>query len=546
MRSMRIAMVVLAVMSAAASAQDFRKVVEIVDEMETSLKRMIAKEQTDRKNEIASLRTEVLALRQSLSTASAAPDHAVAAVASIDDLARRMDVLEKRVGGGPQNADLTQLTGQLNTLVAELKKVIGEKPQGTVATSKPAAAAPASAPSMFTFSGQIRHRGELDGRTFAPGARALGFNLLRSRLNIAVRASDDIQVLAQVQDARLWGGGNAALARGTQDGTAKALDFHQAYFAITNVFASGLGLKVGRQEMAYGNERLISPTNWNNYGRTFDAARVAYDDNMLSAHLFTAKLVGSQTVTASENLHGLYATIRSLDPALLDIALLVDNNTAELTKGPDQGEAKLNRITAGGRLFGKPAPFDFDVELFHQFGQIALSDTGSRSAIKASLISAAGGLTIDASLKLRVGFLYTVMTGDNSSKDGSYGVFSMIFGSGHAYFGSMDLFPKILGDYGIRDAAITVAISPAAPLSLAFDLHHFRADRGVAYRTVTGTMAEATALGQEIDLTASFKYSAQVTFTGGVSAFIPGEALINARGPATSYWCFLATTVNFQ
>lgn len=431
-------LLVLMFVTGTACGQDFKKVIEIVDEMETSLKGMISREQTERKTEIASLRSEVLALRQSLVTAPRADrsDNAAVASASVEDLARRMDILEKRINGAPQGGDLSQLTGQLNTLVAELKKVITEKPQVAPAQQvKPAAATPAPAGISYVISGQIRDRGEVDGRTFVPEARALGFNLLRSRLAVLVKPSDDIQAFIQVQDARWWGGENSTLGRGTTDGAAKALDFHQAYFTVSNLFSSGLTLKLGRQELSYGNFRLIDVSNWGNTGRSFDAAKISYDDETYSLHLFASKLVASQTVTAAENFQGLYATLRNLKPVMADVVYLLDDNTTELTKGPDNGDAKLSRATVGLRLYGKSAPWDFDVEFFHQYGRIALTETDARSSIKADLYSVNAGFTVDAASKMRVGAVYTILSGDNDPKDGSYGVFSTLFGSGHSYYG---------------------------------------------------------------------------------------------------------------
>ena len=57
-------------------------------------------------------------------------------------------------------------------------------------------------------------------------------------------------------------------------------------------------------------------------------------------------------------------------------------------------------------------------------------------------------MTVDAALKMRVGAVYTMLSGDNDAKDGSYRSSQHVFGSGHSYYGYMDLFPKILGDYG--------------------------------------------------------------------------------------------------
>jgi hypothetical protein len=549
MKTKVVLVLILLLVASVTFAQDFRKVIEVVDQMETSLKGMISREQAERKTEIASLRSEVLALRQSLVAAPHADrsDNVAVATASVEDLARRMDILEKRFSGVPQGADLSQLAAQLNTLVAELKKVITDKPPAAPPQAKPAPTPPAPSGITYVISGQIRDRGEVDGRTFVPEARALGFNLLRSRLSVLVKTSDNVQAFVQVQDARNWGGENSTQGRGTTDGAAKALDFHQAYLSIADLFSSGLTLKLGRQEMSYGNERLIAVSNWGNTARSFDAAKLSLENETYAVHMFTSKLVGSQTVTASENFHGLFATIRNLKPALVDVVYLLDDNTTGLTKGPDNGASKLSRATAGLRVYGKVAPWDFDVEFFHQYGRIGLTEADARSTIKADLYSVNAGLTVDAATKMRVGGVYTMLSGDNDAKDGTHRTFSVLFGSGHTYYGYMDLFPKVLGDYGLHDAILQWSIVPIDPLSVALDLHNFRLDRAASFKDpTTGQFTEAKDLGQEIDLTVNYKYSSLVTFTVGLSAFIPDEAMIYKQGPATSYWGFLSTTVNFQ
>ena len=141
MKTRLVATLTLFLLAGTAVGQDFRKVVEIVDEMETSLKKMITKEQAERKTEIASLRNEVLALRQSLAHGPTMDrsDNAAVPIASVEELARRMDILEKRINGVPQSADLSQLTGQLNTLVAELKKGDHRETFARAAQVKPAA-----------------------------------------------------------------------------------------------------------------------------------------------------------------------------------------------------------------------------------------------------------------------------------------------------------------------------------------------------------------------------------------------------------------------
>ena len=38
-----------------------------------------------------------------------------------------------------------------------------------------------------------------------------------------------------------------------------------------------LTLKVGRQILSYGDERLIGAFDWNNFGRTFDAVKLPWE-----------------------------------------------------------------------------------------------------------------------------------------------------------------------------------------------------------------------------------------------------------------------------
>src|SRR5688572_23702607 len=55
-------------------------------------------------------------------------------------------------------------------------------------------------------------------------------------------------------------------------------ELHQAYFTIGNHKKFPLSAKIGRQEMIYGDERLIGAVGWNNIGRTFDAAKMRWQN----------------------------------------------------------------------------------------------------------------------------------------------------------------------------------------------------------------------------------------------------------------------------
>ena len=59
-------------------------------------------------------------------------------------------------------------------------------------------------------------------------------------------------------------------------------DVHQAYVRVGGAREFPLSLKLGRQEMSYGDERLIGAFDWNNIGRVFDG--VAPDHRVEERH----------------------------------------------------------------------------------------------------------------------------------------------------------------------------------------------------------------------------------------------------------------------
>ena len=58
----------------------------------------------------------------------------------------------------------------------------------------------------------------------------------------------------------------------------------QGYIEIGNAKEFPLTLKVGRQILSYGDERLIGAFDWNNIGRTFDAAKLRWRGRITACH----------------------------------------------------------------------------------------------------------------------------------------------------------------------------------------------------------------------------------------------------------------------
>lgn len=99
-------------------SQDFKKVVEIVDEMETSLKQMIAKEESQRQTEISSIKDDIEKITQQIQNVSAGNNSS-----EIEALHNRIQLIENKLNEN-KTPDVSELTNQLNNLITELKKII--------------------------------------------------------------------------------------------------------------------------------------------------------------------------------------------------------------------------------------------------------------------------------------------------------------------------------------------------------------------------------------------------------------------------------------
>lgn len=399
--------------------------------------------------------------------------------------------------------------------------------------------AQAQTTSQFTFSGQIRHRSALDGRDFNADTSPADVHLLRTRLNAAVDPVDRVEAFVQIQDSRRFGAGNADLARGTMDPSAGQLDVHQAYFVIRELFEMPLSIKVGRQELAYGNQRLVGSVGWSNVGRAFDAGVLAYDGERASVDLFAARLVGSPVEgDGSENLFGLYSSWQLGNRHALDVYALLDNNTNEILNRDGSRSDRMVRFTPGATLAGTVSSVSYTLEAALQTGKTTASPGAVRSTTDASMLSASASTAVGAN-GARLGAGYTRLSGDARPADDVRGQFNTLFATNHKFYGFMDYFPASASPYGLQDARIEATLPLSDQVNLAPALHHF-------VQAESAPSVGTKVLGQELDVTVTYKFADNVTFTTGVSGFRPDDAIKTQTGnDDISMWGYVMSVINF-
>jgi len=429
-------------------------------------------------------------------------------------------------------------------------------PLAAAAQQTPAAAAPPPAPTnvpVFNRANQklpewLRVRGEFRERLegfqnsgFVEG-RDDRYALSRVRLNVTVTPNKYFSFQANVQDARVGGetvGPTAAPFSGPFD--------LRTMFADIGTGKAPVAARLGRQELAFGEQRLLGHLAWVNTGRSWDAARAILRHKTFQVDVFAASLVRSlpDEFDKSGNgnlLVGAYATTTKLLPkATVEPYVFVrhdENLRSEL--GPF---GSLDQTTVGARTAGKlPAGLDYGVEMALQRGSLAddsISAWAGHWQMRESLPGAGAVKLISE---------YNFATGDKSGTDGARGTFDQLYPTGHDKLGLADQ----VGWRNTHHLREGFEFSPlkATPISvnyhswwLAETTDGLYAANGSRIAFVPGGAASGH-VGQEIDVQVTRALMPQLQLAGGYAHMFTGAFLKQATpGQSYSYPYVMATYV---
>ena len=233
-------------------------------------------------------------------------------------------------------------------------------------TGAPSTAATRRVPEWLSIGGSFRSR--VEGRTgidFEKGADD-GYFLSRLRLDVGIKATPWLNLFVQGQDSRSPG------IRNANSRVRDPLDIRHAYFELADSRRRWIKLKAGRQELLYGSERLISPGDWGNVTRTFDAAKLTLGNSETNVDIFAASVVQVDVNALNKrqdgnNLYGVYGQLKELMSNAIVEPFLLYKTMRGATVGPS-----TRVYTAGARVLARlPADFDFSTKLAIQRGSLA-------------------------------------------------------------------------------------------------------------------------------------------------------------------------------
>ncbi len=390
--------------------------------------------------------------------------------------------------------------------------------------------------------------------------------LLRERLHVGYKPVNWFNAYVEAQDSsEHWD-------ERKPSPDADIFDLRQAYVDVGDAKQFPLSLKVGRQEIAYGDERIIGRGDWSNTGRVFDAAKLRTEGTSGWMDAFVSRVVVPYDEHFNEdNSHdwfsGIYGGTRTIVPwQETHLYVVTRNYSAEapndIAPGVPGSPKTARDIVTFGTLWrslpGKLAGWDYSLETVGQLGTI--NSNNQRLDQRSYALFANVGYTFtNAPASPRLGLGYDYGSGDGNNKDGTVETFENVFGTQHKPYGLMDLF----GARNMHIPKFGVSAKPVKGLTLTADyLLYIMADTHDYLYPESGSGRSSNGygihpgyssfVGSELDCVANYSFKSWGNLQAGYGHFFVSDYIqqsvdgVASNGGATDAdWFYTQIIFNF-
>lgn len=399
------------------------------------------------------------------------------------------------------------------------------------------------ADNKFTLNLNILERGELRYGEFREEDETKEglsqFVLSRYRLTADYQRSW-LEARVSLQQAGTWGmaGGSFSL--------------NEAWAMVKS--EKGLFAKIGRQTLAYDDERIIGTNDWSVTAPTHDVLRLGFEGEQHKVHLLfaynqnpdnmngqTYYTGGNQPYKSMQTLWYHFDTPKSqLGVSLLFMNIGMQN---EIPENPQVFFQQL----AGTYLSFKPEHWSAEGSFYYQFGR-------EEHGIPLDAFMGSVKTEVKPSDRYSIYAGYDYLSGDQYFAvpvNGGIGLtfhdkvrgFNPIYGSHHQFYGAMDFF--YMSTYvngftpGLQNAFLGATCSPVKDLKLNASVHY------LAMATQLPDVNKT--LGQELEFTANYTVNKWFSLEAGYS-YMHGtetmEFLKRVSDGQRLHWGYLMLTVN--
>ena len=347
------------------------------------------------------------------------------------------------------------------------------------------------------------------------GIRRLGvtgnddeFTLHQTRLYGNLEIGRSVRLYAEMIDAVSFD--ENFPPRGTEENRTDMLNLF-GDFLLHEGCRGDVTLRVGREELIYGAQRLVSPLPWGNTRRTFEGGKLVHkyagwDTQAFWVRPMNVNPLRFDTPDQSREFMGIYATHKVDKTTTLDLFFL---------RFLETDAAGFDYNTFGCRYEGGRGPWVCEGWLAGQFGEVG-GATQSAWAYTLGL----GRKFSSIPWKPTLWAYFDFATGDDNGNG-----FHHLFPLGHKYLGFMDLFGRRnLEDINFR---LTATPTKKVKLMLWWHIFHLQNRNDVPYNVnltpFVPVAGGSSYLGQELDLTLAYKITPRANVLLGYSHFFTGD-----------------------
>ncbi|NLE91622.1 MAG: alginate export family protein [Elusimicrobia bacterium] len=377
-------------------------------------------------------------------------------------------------------------------------------------------------------------RSNFDLSNGSPGGKEndqSSFFVTQTRVRLDSDLTDNVTATLRLINERIWSAENNA---------SSDIDLDLAYVTLKEFLYSPLSLKIGRQELIFGNALIVGATNTYDSSvlntvpgdlsarKSFDALRATLNYDPLVVDTFYAKIdEGSINVNDDVDLYGVNAAYDFGTKGAKAEVYLFSKNDSSLDKND-----KVN--TLGALLSAELVEnLNTSVELAYQNGNSRSNGTHRNAWAMQAM---ADYTFADVSMKPNLGLGYTYLSGDKDPSEGKNKAWDSM------YYDQMlnNIAYAILPFSNLKVINVKGGLKPMEDLSLSAVYGYYMLDKKVTklYSSYgpSGTssgyyyeMNDKASLGNALDITATYDYTEDVQFGLTAGMFACGKAFSSSN-----------------
>ncbi len=369
------------------------------------------------------------------------------------------------------------------------------------------------------------------------------------------------------------------------------MDIHQAFVLVGNHKEFPLSLKIGRQELNYGDQRLVGAFKWGNNMRTFDAVKLRWQNKIFGVDLFTGGVVYNRTnhvnrSNSQDRFSGAYFNFTGLGRVTQknivesyvyarNVARGIVTDDWSGIAAPFRFPAPQDLYTGGVRVKSKPNasdPWDYGAEVMYQWGHrtAVFPATAVAAALAAPRLDQQAyawvlqtGYTWTANaFQPRLALIDSFGSGDKNPADGSSNTFQNLFPTNHLFYGYMDLNSL----QNLHDIRLAYTLKPTPTSTVALEAHSHYLNRttdfwynvaGVPRNVTTAAVGSGRSyrinpgygnhVGDELDLVAAWTFKPYAQIEAATCHYFRGAYIkesLSAVGSKDANYGYVQFTLN--